>query len=132
MPVDYSIYPPDWKEIRERILHRAGNCCEFCGIENGKVVFSVPVLVTTDRKLKPRKIWLSDFNDASRIVDNDRTVIKSVRVVLTICHLDHNPDDWEVSDERLRAACQMCHLRYDKRTFPTRKPTTNAKTSGLF
>jgi hypothetical protein len=34
MPVDYSEYPPDWLSIRERILLRAGNKCETCGIAN--------------------------------------------------------------------------------------------------
>jgi len=33
-PCDYSRYPPDWKQRRERILARAGNRCEQCGVEN--------------------------------------------------------------------------------------------------
>ena len=27
-------YPSNWKEIRERILLRANNRCEICGVEN--------------------------------------------------------------------------------------------------
>lgn len=34
MPIDYKEYPYNWNEIRERILLRAKNCCEFCGIAN--------------------------------------------------------------------------------------------------
>ncbi len=35
MPIDYKKYPPNWKtEVRPRILRRANNCCELCGIEN--------------------------------------------------------------------------------------------------
>lgn len=35
MPIkDKSRYPSNWKEIRQRILERANNCCEFCGVEN--------------------------------------------------------------------------------------------------
>ena len=34
MPIDYSEYPANWKEIRERILSRAANCCEWCGAKN--------------------------------------------------------------------------------------------------
>jgi 5-methylcytosine-specific restriction endonuclease McrA len=30
-------YPKDWKEIRARILARAGNKCELCGAENHKI-----------------------------------------------------------------------------------------------
>lgn len=34
MPCDYSKYPADWKEIRAKILARAGQKCEQCGVEN--------------------------------------------------------------------------------------------------
>ena len=33
-PENKSRYPKNWKEIRERILIRANNRCEFCGVEN--------------------------------------------------------------------------------------------------
>lgn len=32
-------------------------------------------------------------------------------VVLTVAHLNHKPED--CSDENLRAACQLCHNRWD-------------------
>lgn len=35
-PENKGRYPANWKEIRQRILERAGNKCEFCGAENGK------------------------------------------------------------------------------------------------
>lgn len=39
MPIDYKKYPPSWKtEIRPRILARAKNKCEFCGVENGSII----------------------------------------------------------------------------------------------
>lgn len=34
MPCDYSLYPPEWRSIRSRILERAGHVCEFCGVAN--------------------------------------------------------------------------------------------------
>lgn len=34
-------------------------------------------------------------------------------VVLTIAHLDHDKENHEVSDDRLKALCQRCHLKYD-------------------
>ena len=35
MPVDYSKYPANWKQISKRIrFERAGNRCEVCGAEN--------------------------------------------------------------------------------------------------
>lgn len=33
-PCDYSRYPEDWREIRQRILARAQNRCEWCGAAN--------------------------------------------------------------------------------------------------
>jgi 5-methylcytosine-specific restriction endonuclease McrA len=36
------------------------------------------------------------------------------RVVLAVAHLDHDPENWEVSDERLLALCQRCHLNNDR------------------
>ena len=76
MPIDYSRYPPNWKtEIRPRILARANNCCEHCGVSN------------------------------YTIKENGS------RVVLTIAHLDHDPENWNVTDDRLAALCQACHFR---------------------
>jgi 5-methylcytosine-specific restriction endonuclease McrA len=37
------------------------------------------------------------------------------KVVLTIAHLDHDPENWDVKDERLAALCQKCHLAYDRK-----------------
>ena len=33
-PENKGRYPKNWKEIREQMLERAGNRCEFCGVEN--------------------------------------------------------------------------------------------------
>ena len=33
-PENKSRYPKDWKQIREQILERADNRCEFCGVKN--------------------------------------------------------------------------------------------------
>ena len=33
-PENRHRYPSNWKEIRERILKRANDCCEFCGVKN--------------------------------------------------------------------------------------------------
>lgn len=35
------------------------------------------------------------------------------KVILTVAHLDHDSTNHEVSDDRLAALCQACHLRYD-------------------
>lgn len=82
-PENKSRYPKNWKQIRQQILERAGNRCEFCGVENHSEV--------------PR-------------YRSGRGVIM-VKVVLTIAHLDHTPENCDPSN--LRALCQKCHNSYD-------------------
>lgn len=77
-PENKKRYPKNWLEIREKILKRADNKCEFihCRAEN----------------YQPHPITGS-------------------KVVLTIAHLDHTPEN--CSDDNLKALCQRCHNRYD-------------------
>jgi 5-methylcytosine-specific restriction endonuclease McrA len=79
-PENKKRYPANWKQIRESILERAHNRCEFCGKQNHTY------------------FW------------NEKTG-KMVKVVLTIAHLDHTPENCD--PENLRALCQACHNRYD-------------------
>lgn len=113
MPIDYSRYPPTWKtEIRPRILLRAENKCEKCGRPNGSIVFAV--------KYRGKTKWFPTMEEAEtqpktiegkvgRLIENP----KPVKIVLTIAHLDHDESNWDVSDARLQAMCQKCHLTYD-------------------
>lgn len=39
MPLNYSEYPADWEQIRERILLRAKNHCEKCGLKNHSIIY---------------------------------------------------------------------------------------------
>lgn len=86
MPMDRSKYPPDWETIRARILTRAGS--PDGGPKGAKCEFC-------------------------GIENYTETMITGSRVVLTIAHLDHDPENWEVKDSRLKALCQSCHLAYD-------------------
>lgn len=53
------------------------------------------------------------------MVLNEKTG-KTVKVVLTIAHLNHTPEDCR--PENLRALCQRCHNQYDaKHRAETRK-----------
>jgi len=118
MPIDYKRYPPNWKkEIVPRILNRAQNKCECCGLENGEIVWApkwrgkvhgwfreYDVAITYKRSFESRSI-------KGKTIDIPNP--KRVKVVLTIAHLDHDETNHEVSDDRLKAMCQLCHLRYD-------------------
>lgn len=113
MPCDYSKYPKDWKERRQRILDRAKNKCEVCGVKNYSVGYwdKTGRFLTVDYVLN----WLEEtgsdvFMDELAHIPPER---KPIKVVLTIAHLDHDEENHNVSDDRLKAMCQRCHLRYD-------------------
>jgi ribosomal protein S14 len=114
MPIDYARYPPDWlKVIRPRIMARAENRCEVCGLEHNQVVWAAKFQIKDDKsRYVLRSIWFSSKQDAER----ENTYwqdVKPVRVILTIAHLDHDEDNHAVTDDRLKAMCQICHIRYD-------------------
>ena len=111
MPIDYSRYPPDWNEIRSRILYRAKNKCEYCGLKNHSVVYSNRYYIRHNGSYSYRTIWFRNKRDAERECLSG--IIKRVRVILTVSHLDHDEINFNVRDDRLRATCQICHLRYD-------------------
>lgn len=108
MPCDYSKYPPNWKtEIRPRILKRAGNKCEHCRVENKAII--------RRSKQDPMAYFYWDDNRQELIGGSftglivDNALLKQIKIVLTIAHLDHDPENWNVSDDRLAALCQRCH-----------------------
>lgn len=116
MPIDYSKYPPNWKsEIRPRILKRANDCCENCGIKNytegirskKELVEDIDVYIT-DCATMPEQMLIDKWS-------KDWDKLKWIKIILTIVHLDHDPENWEVKDDRLKALCQKCHLSYDRK-----------------
>jgi hypothetical protein len=122
MPIDYKKYPPNWlSEIRPRIMKRANNTCEFqgCNFKHLEQVWAV-------KRNGKTQGWYRDFNEANfqpKSFEGKRNFKtgkveqvpnpKKVKVILTIAHLDHDETNHNVSDERLMAMCQLCHLRYD-------------------
>lgn len=110
MPCDYSKYPPNWKkEIRPRILKRARNRCEHCKVKNNAII----------RRLKKSPLDYFYWNDKRQdmmegsftglIIDN--ALLKPIKIILTVAHLDHDPKNWNVKDDRLAALCQRCHFK---------------------
>lgn len=118
MPCDYSKYPPNWKEIRARILARANNCCEECAAPNGELIYRF--------KANPLK-WRTP--NGCDLGESDPET-SPVKIVLTIAHLDHDEANWEVTDERLKALCQRCHLRYDAPEKLRRRRAKASQTAG--
>lgn len=114
MPIDYKKYPPNWlNEIRPRIMNRANNCCENCTLQHNQTVYSIKLCVKdVSGRYKQKILWFRSEHDAIREA-SDYLPPKKVKVVLTIAHLDHDETNHDVKDERLKALCQICHLRYD-------------------
>lgn len=121
-PENRARYPAKWKsEIVPRIRARSGNRCEctgqcgvqhprgwwnagrdsdICGIANGDVSYMV------DGR------WQVCFpTDKGEVFERDGREYTAVKIVLTVMHLNHTPED--CSDENLLHACQGCHNRYD-------------------
>lgn len=84
-----KLYPDDWDEIRERIRNRADDKCEWCGVVNHSLI--------------------NKFSRECCIRDEDDVI----RVVCTIAHLDHDPEN--NTDNNLAFLCQKCHNSYDRK-----------------
>lgn len=114
-PENRNRYPKNWKAIADSIRARAGNRCEGspdfpeCRRPNGWLLNKETGEVTDDGTLA--ETWeLADGN-------------KVVRIVLTVAHLDHQPEN--CSPENLRAWCQRCHLHYDRHHHAQTRASTS-------
>jgi len=128
-PENRTRYPKDWPAISASIRARAGNRCEQCGVANGALGGRTPdgawhPAWPVGEKLlhmewpKPGTRWACG-KDSKRPIE-----LRIIRIVLTVAHLDHQPENCDPSN--LRAWCQRCHLHYDrhhhaKTSYATRK-----------
>lgn len=108
-PENRRRYPADWRAIRRRILARADHSCERCGLANyslgGRLSDGTFLpLCATEVPLLGRVAWCGD--------GRRREQLRVIRIVLTIAHLDHCPEN--NADENLQALCQRCHLAHDQ------------------
>lgn len=89
-PENRRRYPPDWRAISDRIrFDRAQSQCECEGeCDTGHRGYRC------------------------RAEHGQPHPITGSLVVLTVAHRNHRPED--CSDENMFAACQRCHLSYDR------------------
>ena len=111
-PENKAHYPANWDALRELILIRAGNCCEKCKAPNGVKIArgagdDVDTYMLDDGKVLDSET--GEYLGYTRM--SEWHLGKMVKIVLTIAHLDHTPENNDPSN--LRAWCQRCHLRYD-------------------
>lgn len=122
MPCNYKDYPPNWKtEIRPAILERDGHKCKFCGVQDRAVGYRD----ASDNwhNIEPTMQGETDALDAWE------RGFKSVRIILTIAHLDNNLKNNDYSN--LAALCQRCHNRHDREHRKGNAAETRRKNKGL-
>lgn len=106
-PENRRRYPPDWPEISLHIRQdRAQGHCECAG--------------------ECRR-----HTHACQAQHGRPHPVTGSRVVLTVAHLDHTPEN--VSPDNLRAMCQRCHLSYDAAHHAATAARTRAaiRTAGM-
>lgn len=121
MPIkDKSKYAPNWKEIRKRILVRDNHKCKECGIENGAV---------GHRNSDGSFSYCPDYLRAKKMGAGFYITTGKLKIVLTIAHLDHNPENNEESN--LATLCQYHHLKLDKEQHMKNARETRNRKKGL-
>jgi hypothetical protein len=113
-PENKARYPSNWKEIRTRILKRAGDCCEQCRVANGDmIVRGIDKDAGTFQRFEgDGEVYAADDGRLlGRCKASEYCGNRWTRIVLTIAHLDHVPEHCD--DDNLKALCQRCHLAYD-------------------
>jgi 5-methylcytosine-specific restriction endonuclease McrA len=112
-PENRDRYPADWPAIAAAIRARAGNRCEACGVRNqalGGRTRDGTFLPALPRDCSGRRPAPGEWAWCGRGFRTEH--LRVIRIVLTVVHLNHQPEDCR--PENLRALCQRCHNRYDR------------------
>lgn len=129
---------PEWRETRARILKLYSDRCAHCGKPDHTWIFTYTwrVRLQWSGKWEHHMVWRQRAVIGQLASDGWRTesggecslwgmkgLPRSVFVILTVAHLDHDPAN--NADENLRALCPWCHLHFDqgfhKQTRSSRK-----------
>jgi hypothetical protein len=110
MPMLRSRYPANWDEIATQAKTEANWKCEQCGRECRKAGESLADFI--DRVVP--KVHCTDSYDLLHEITT-----KPTRFVLTTAHLDHTPENVDLSN--LKALCSVCHCRMDLKAMAHKK-----------
>jgi 5-methylcytosine-specific restriction endonuclease McrA len=121
-PENRSRYPADWKTISKRVRDEAGQRCEWCKVPNGATILrgsdnqdgvSLPAYRYADAPVYDHTLHAQTGEPipGANWDTFDANARGPVKVVLTVAHLDHTPEN--CARDNLRALCQACHNAYD-------------------
>jgi len=111
-------YPPNWAELREAVLERAGDRCEKCALPNGRM----------GARSVEGVFWNADViegmtaNSKQQVFGTDTP--RLFRIVLTVAHVCHHKSCDEL--HHLLALCQRCHLNLDREENQRKARATRA------
>lgn len=114
-PENRARYPENWPEISQRIRQRARWRCERCQVphnalggrdHDGRFLPAQPLDCARHYPRPGEHGWCGLGARAA--------YLKIVRIVLTVAHLDHKPEN--CAENNLQALCQRCHNRLDAAT----------------
>lgn len=115
------LYPIDWPQLSRLVrFGRAGGRCEGCGRPHAASLLQLP----DGRWLELEEgVWRDDAGAVAAWPDIvGWTTSRHRRFHLGTAHLDHDPGN--SSWLNLRALCQRCHLRHDRREHQRRRRIT--------
>jgi hypothetical protein len=81
-----------------------------------------------DRCNAPHAQFIWRDPESSAYFRYDVTGYRRVRIILTVAHLDHQPENCDESN--LLAMCQRCHLRYDREHHAEQRRLNKDKAAG--
>ena len=116
-PENRSRYPADWKAISKATRDKANNRCEQCGVGNGAMIYrgwheKMPAWrYESDTVFECSRCAIDGSELPGTTWDDFEVARGTVKVLLTVAHLDHQPEN--CAPENLRAWCQRCHNAYD-------------------
>ena len=116
-PENKPRYPADWPAISRRTRDEVGNVCEQCSVKNGEMIYrgwheKMPAWrYQSDTVFECSRCAITGSELPGTTWDDFEKRGEAVKVVLTVAHLDHHPEN--CARENLRAWCQRCHNAYD-------------------
>jgi len=108
MPMNRKLYPKNWEAIAYEIKVEADWHCEKCGRPCRQPGESLKSLV--------ERVAIGRLSECERA---EEALNFPGRFILTVAHLDHQPENCDRSN--LRAWCSVCHLKYDGSQMATKR-----------